>query len=158
MKGVSGGLAGLLSYALLLPVRGPWRQVIAALLIGAACGWFAGRRFGAATGAVSAAAGWIAGTLLFGLWADVGLGAWTVCGLSLGLAFGIASRSPWRAVVGAVAGFLGGAIAEIARYAGVFFEPLRLTDVDLLVLVCAGLAFSGVTALAFHPRGSSHAA
>ena len=82
---------------------------------------------------------------------EAGIGAWLLAGALFGLVAGCRRRLWTRAVAGLALGFLGGALAEFFRFATVLFEPLRGADMQLLLLVCAGVALNAVLALIAAP-------
>jgi hypothetical protein len=152
-----GALAGALSYGIVVRIHSPWSEVIAALVIGAVPGVVSHSLRRSLIDSVVCAGGWLLGSLVFGVWMDAGVGAWLFAGALFGLLAGVRRRLWTRVVAGLVLGCLGGALAEFSRYATVLFEPLRGADMQLLLLVCAGVALSGTSALVTEParRGAS---
>jgi uncharacterized membrane protein YjjP (DUF1212 family) len=75
-KLVLGLLAGAMSYAVLFWLHGPWKEIVAATLIGSVVGIvdLSPRRI--LVGSAACAIGWLLGSILFGVWLELGLGAW----------------------------------------------------------------------------------
>jgi len=146
-----GALAGAVSYSIVARLQSPWSEVIAALLIGAVPGVASRSVRRALVDSAVCAGGWVLGCFIFAVWMDAGIGAWLFAGALSGLAAGCRHRLWIRAIAGLVLGFLGGALAELSRFATVFFEPLRGADMQLLLLVCAGAALTGALALIAAP-------
>jgi hypothetical protein len=133
---ILGALAGVLSYLIVAPLLSPWAEVMGALLIGCVPGLADRSLRRAGIGAIFCAGGWLAGSLVFGVWMDIGVGAWLFAGLFLGAVTGWFSSSWARAAIGMVLGLLGGAIGEMSRYATVLVEQLRSVDMQLILLLC----------------------
>ena len=145
------GLAvGALSYGLLLWLHGPWQEIIAAALIGSVVGIADLSLTRVLVGGIASAAGWLLGSLLFGVWIELGVGAWLIAGAFLGAAFG-AYRRWWMAIPAMLLGLVAGLLAELSRYLTVFVSPLRGLDMQLLLLVSAGLFLNMVAALMAPP-------
>ncbi len=117
---ILGALAGVLSYLIVAPFHSPWSEVVGALLIGMAPGLVDRSLHRVAIGAIACAGGWLAGSMLFGVWMDVGIGAWLFAGIFLGAAAGWFSGLWARVAIGMLLRLLGGAIGEVSRYATVF--------------------------------------
>jgi hypothetical protein len=148
-----GALVGLAAYGLVLPLHSPWEEAVAAALLGGVSPSLDGSLRRVWLGVGSCLAGWLAGTVVFGLWLDIGIGAWIVAGAFLGAAAGAFDGLSWRVVPGLVLGTVAGALAEASRFLPVFFEPLRGVDMQQLLLVGAGLLLACATACVA-PRGS----
>jgi hypothetical protein len=145
-----GLAAGAASYVLLLCLRGPWEESIAAFLIGSATGVADRSPARALVGSTACTTGWVLGTILFGAWIELGVGAWLVAGALLAAAFG-AYRAWWMAIPATLAGLLAGLLAEASRYLTVLFSPLRGLDMQLLLLLSAGGLLNFVAALVAPP-------
>jgi hypothetical protein len=145
-----GPAAGAFSYVLLLWLHGPWEEAVAAALIGSVVGIadLSLRRI--LVGCIACTVGWLLGSILFGVWIELGMGAWLVAGAFLGAAFG-AFRKWWVAILAFVSGLMAGLLAEISRYLTVFATPLRGLDMQLLMLLSAGLFLNVVAAVAAPP-------
>jgi hypothetical protein len=145
-----GVTLGALSYVLLLWLHGPWQEVLAAALIGSVVGIADLSPMRILVGSVACTGGWLLGSILFGVWIELGMGAWLVAGAFLGAAFG-AFRRWWVAILAFGSGLMAGLLAEISRYLTVFAPPLRGLDMQLLLLLSAGLFLNVVAALAAPP-------
>lgn len=71
-----GLAAGALSYVLLLWLHGPWEEIVAAALIGSVVGIADLSPTCILVGSTACAAGWLLGSILFGVWIELGVGAW----------------------------------------------------------------------------------
>jgi hypothetical protein len=147
-----GLIAGLFAYIVLLFINNPWEEVIPALLFGSVPGFVDRKRNTIFIGAFSASMGWLAGTFIFGIWLEIGLGAWVISGATLGLTSGFFGGSFPRALFGFLLGALAGLLAETSRYLTVFFEGLRLMDMQLILLVMAGILLPFAAALVTKPQ------
>lgn len=145
-----GAAAGAVSYAALLWLHGPWEEAFAAALIGAAAGAAEKSAFRIALAAAACSAGWLAATFVFSVWIELGIGSWLGAGACLG--FALAARRGWQAASGAaLTGLLAGTAAEALRFLPIFVEGLRGVDMQLLLLVSAGLLLNAAAAV-FAPR------
>jgi hypothetical protein len=140
-----GTAAGIFSYAIVSCFQDPWSEVIGALLIGSVPGIVDRLPQRALIGSLACGGGWLAGSLVFGVWMDLGIGAWLLAGAAFGAVAGVLGGSAMRVVAGALLGLLGGAISESARYVTVLAQSLRAVDMQLILLLCAGV-FLGTTA------------
>jgi hypothetical protein len=139
---VTAGLAGnLCCYVVLVLVDAPWLEVGAAFLTGLSCGLLWRRPTGCFLAAAATTLGWLLGTVMFGLAIDLGVGAWLPAGALLGCVAGAHAGSWWRGAVGLIVGIVVGGIVEASRWLTVLMPPLRLVDMQLLLLVFAGLLF-----------------
>ena len=143
---LAGALAGIVSYWTIAPLQSPWSEVIGALLVGLVPGLAKRSLPSAATGSVACAAGWLTGALLFGIWMDLGIGAWLLAGAFLGAA-GTFRSSGVRVALGAALGLLGGAVGEASRYATVLVERFRSVDMQLILLLSVGMLLNAAVAL-----------
>ncbi len=151
------GLAtGAFSYVLLLWLHGPWEEIIGAALIGSVVGIADLSSTRILVGSIACAAGWLLGSILFGVWIELGAGAWLVAGAFLGAAFG-ALRRWWVAIPAMLFGLVAGLLAEVSRYLTVFVTSLRGLDMQLLLLLSAGLFLNIVAALTAPPFRRGHA-
>ena len=141
-----GLVAGALSYVLLLWLHGPWEEVVAAVLIGSVVGISDLSLARILVGSIACATGWLLGSVLFGVWIELGLGAWLVAGAFLGAAFG-AYRRWWMVIPAMLLGLVAGLLAEVSRYLTVLITALRGVDMQLLLLLSAGLLLNFVAAL-----------
>jgi hypothetical protein len=133
-----GGLAGFVSYFILLLSHSPWEEAIAAVLIGSAAGhafYDSHRMF---LGGLICVTGWLVGAMLFGVVSDLGIGAWIPAGAALGAGAGVVARSLSRVILGLSLGLAAGVLAELTRFATVMFSSLRGVDMQLLLLLSAG--------------------
>ena len=146
-----GAAAGVLGYAVVSCFQNPWSEVIGALLVGSVPGIVDRLPQRALIGSLACGGGWLAGSLAFGVWMDLGIGAWLLAGAALGAVAGMFGGSAMRVVGGALLGLLGGAISEISRYATVLVPPLRAADMQLLLLLGAGVLLGGTAALVAWP-------
>jgi hypothetical protein len=151
-----GLVAGAASYVLLLWLHGRWEEIVAATLIGSVVGIadLSGARILA--GSAACTTGWLLGSMIFGVWTGLGVGAWLVAGAFLGAAFG-ACRKWWMAIPAMLLGLVAGLLAEASRYLTVFVTPLRGFDMQLLLLLSAGLLLNLVAALMAPPFRRAHA-
>ena len=149
-----GAVAGAVSYLVLLPLHGPWEEIVAAVLIGSVLGIskLSYRRI--LVGSVACSAGWLVGSILFGVWIELGIGAWVLAGAFLGAAFG-ASRTWWAVIPGMLLGAVSGVVAEVSRYLTLLLTSLRGVDMQLLLLLSAGVFLPSVAALMALPRGKA---
>jgi hypothetical protein len=145
-----GLAAGAFSYVLLLWLHGPWEEIIAATLIGSVVGIADLSPARIVVGSTACVTGWLLGSILFGVWMELGVGAWLVAGAFLGAAFG-AYRRWWIAIPAMLLGLVAGLIAELSRYLTVLVTPLRGLDMQLLLLLSAGLFLNIVAALMAPP-------
>lgn len=155
-KLVVGLAAGALSYVLLLWLHGPWEEIVAAALIGSVVGIADLSPMRILVGSIACAAGWLLGSILFGVWIELGVGAWLVAGAFLAAAFE-ASRRWWMAIPAMLLGLVAGLLAEVSRYLTVLVPPLRGVDMQLLLLLSAGLFLNIVAALMGPPFRRSNA-
>jgi len=130
--------AGVVSYILLLWLHGPWEEIVAAALIGSVVGIADRSPQRVLVGSIACAAGWLLCSVLFGIWTELGVGAWMGAGALLGAAFG-AYRAWWMTIPAMLLGLVAGLVAEASRYLTVFLSPLRGFDMQLLLLLSAGL-------------------
>jgi hypothetical protein len=149
-KLVLGLAAGAISYVLLFWLHGPWEEIIAAALIGSVVGIADLSPARILVGSVASSAGWLLGSVLFSVWIEVGVGAWLIAGASLGAAFG-ACRRWWMAIPAMLLGLVAGLVAEASRYLTILVTPLRGLDMQLLLLMSAGLLLNFVAALMAPP-------
>lgn len=133
-----GGLAGLVSYLILLLSQSPWEEAIAAILIGLAAGTTFCNSRKMFWGSLVCITGWLAGAILFGVVSDLGIGAWIVAGAALGVTAGLETRSLWRGILGLFLGAAAGILAELTRFTTLVSSSLRGVDMQLLVLLSAG--------------------
>jgi hypothetical protein len=145
-----GLVAGGLSYVLLLWLHGPWEEIVAAALIGSVVGIADLSATRILVGSIACSMGWLLGSILFGVWIELGLGAWLVAGAFLGAAFG-ACRRWWMALPAMLLGLVAGLVAEASRYLTVFMTTLRGVDMQLLLLLSAGLFLNAVATLMAPP-------
>jgi len=145
-----GIAAGVFSYVLLRWLHGPWEEVVAAALIGSVVGIADRSLRYTLVGCIACAGGWLLGSILFGVWIELGVGAWMVAGAFLGAAFG-ALRKWWIAIPATLLGLVGGVLAEVSRYLTVLVTPFRSVDMQLLLLLSAGLLLNAVAALVAPP-------
>ncbi len=145
-----GLVAGALSYVLLLWLHGPWEEIVAAALIGSVVGIADLSRTRILVGGIACATGWLLGSVLFGVWIELGVGAWLVAGGFLGAAFG-AYRRWWMAIPAMLLGVVAGLLAEASRYLTVLVTSLRGLDMQLLLRLSAGLFLNIVAALMAPP-------
>ncbi|MDH7513483.1 MAG: DUF362 domain-containing protein [Clostridiales bacterium] len=134
-----GAMTGLLAYFVLLLIRSPVEEIIAAFFIGLIPEIVERKDFLIFIYALSCSAGWIAGLLFFGMYLELGLGAWIMAGACLGFTSGIVHGSFLRGTAGLLLGVLAGLLAEASRYATILSHGLRLLDMQLIVLVAAGI-------------------
>lgn len=141
-----GTAVGALAYLVLLPMHGPWEGMVAAALVGSVVGIadLSVRRI--LVGSIACSVGWLIGSILFGVWIELGIGAWVLAGAFLGAAFGVA-RKWWTAIAGIFLGSIAGAVIEVSRYLTVLLPPLRGADMQLLLLLSAGMFLNLVGAL-----------
>ena len=144
---LAGALAGILSYAVIAPLHSSWWEIVGALLIGLVPGLVQRSARRALLGSAACAAGWLLGAVAFGIWMDLGMGAWLLAGAFLGAAAGVFSFSVPRAIAGAALGLLAGLLGEISRYATLAVHGLRTADMQLLLLVSAGVLLNAAAAL-----------
>lgn len=83
---------------------------------------------------------------------DLGVGAWLFAGAALGFAASQTSPRHLRPWIGLAVGLVAGALAEAARYVAVVVESWHGVDMQLLLLLAAGLLLGAATAL-MAPRG-----
>ena len=145
-----GLLAGGLSYVLLLWLHGPWEEIVAAVLVGSVVGVADLSPIRILMGSAACALGWFLGSMIFGVWMELGVGAWLIAGAFLGAAFG-ASRGWGTAISAMLLGLIAGLFAEASRFLTVLVAPLRSLDMQLLLLLSAGLLLNLVVALAAPP-------
>ncbi|HXY49757.1 MAG TPA: hypothetical protein VEI01_09935 [Terriglobales bacterium] len=151
-----GLVAGAVSYLLLLWLHGPWEEIVAATLIGSVVGIADLSAARILVGSTACAVGWLLGSMLFGVWIELGVGAWLVAGAFLGAAFG-AYRRWWMTILAALLGLLAGLLAEASRYLPLLVSALRGLDMQLLLLLSAGLLLNLVAALIAPPCRRAHA-
>lgn len=145
-----GVVAGTISYVALLSLHGPWEEVVAAALIGSVVGIADLSPTRILVGSIACATGWLLGSVLFGVWIELGVGAWLVAGAFLGAAFGT-YRKWWMVIPAMLFGLGAGLLAEVSRYLTVLVTPLRGFDMQLLLLLSAGLLLNVVAALMAPP-------
>ncbi len=152
-NGLLGAVAGAASYFLLLCLLDPWEELLAAVLIGAVVGITdrSGKRL--LIGSIACATGWLVGSLLFNFWIELGIGAWIVAGALLSASFALYRRW-WVIFPALVLGSLAGLLAELARFLTVFLASLRGLDMQLLLLLAAGLLLNVVAGLFAPPLGT----
>ncbi len=143
---LAGVVAGNIAYAVLLRTNSPWEGVLAAVLIGVTPGLVPLRRGLVAVASLASGGGWILGAALVGLAVDLGAGAWIFAGGFLGFAVGVRT-SVGRAVLGLTLGLAAGIVVEISRYLTVLIDGFRYLDMQLLVLLTAGLVLPLVASL-----------
>jgi len=154
-KAMLGVMAGLASYLLLLWLHNPWDEILAAASIGSVIGVADGSGKRALTGSIACAAGWLLGSLLFNFWIELGTGAWIVAGAFL--AASSAQKRKWWVIVPALLlGSIAGLLAELARYLTLLSPRLRGFDMELLLLLAAGLLLNVVAAVFAPPLGAVH--
>jgi hypothetical protein len=146
-----GLVAGVVSYVLMLWLHGPWEEIIAATLIGSVVGIADLSPARIVVGSTACATGWLLGSMLFGVWMELGVGAWLIAGAFLGAAFGAYRRRWWMVIPAMLLGLVAGLIAESSRYLTVLVTPLRGFDMQLLLLLSAGLLLNMVAALIAPP-------
>jgi hypothetical protein len=149
-KLVLGLVAGAISYVFVFWLHGPWGEIVAAVLIGSVVGIADRSPARVLVGSTACAAGWLLGSFLFGVWIELGVGAWLIAGAFLGAAFG-AERRWWMAIPAMLPGLVAGLVAEASRYLTVFVTALRGLDMQLLLLLSAGLLLNFVAALMAPP-------
>ena len=145
-----GLMAGAVSYVVLTGLHGPWEEVIAAILIGSVVGIADLSPTRILVGGTACATGWLVGSLLFGVWMELGVGAWLFAGGFLAAGFG-AYRRWWIAIPAMLLGLVAGLFAEGSRYITIFVTPLRGADMQLLLLLSAGLLLNFVAAVMAPP-------
>jgi hypothetical protein len=150
-KALAGGAAGLASYLLLLPIHSPWEEALAASLIGGAPGLVDGAPRRSWLGGCACLTGWLMGSLLFGLRLELGIGAWILAGGFLAATASAFDGPTWRMVPALLAGALAGLAAEASRYLTLVSVAVRDVDMQLLVLIVAGLLLPAVAAVAAPP-------
>jgi hypothetical protein len=111
---------------------------VAAVLIGSVVGISDLSPARILVGSIACATGWLLGSVLFGVWIELGLGAWLVAGAFLGAAFG-AYRRWWMVIPAMLLGLVAGLLAEVSRYLTVLMTALRGVDMQFLLLLSAGL-------------------
>lgn len=146
-----GAVAGFISYIILIFIRSPWEEILPALLLGSVPGLVDKRTSSILVGSSAAAIGWLAGAFLFGIVLELGLGAWLIAGAFLGLAFGLISHSFLRTVAGFFLGLTAGLFVEASRYISLFSEALRPVDMQLIILMMAGILLPLAAGLASKP-------
>jgi len=146
-KALAGGVAGLASYLLLLPIHSPWEEALAASLIGGAPGLVDGEPRRSWRGGCACLTGWLMGSLLFGLRLELGIGAWILAGGLLAAMTAAFDGPTWRMVPALLLGALAGLAAEASRYLTLVSAAMRDVDMQLLVLTLAGLTLGAVAAL-----------
>jgi len=151
-----GLAAGVFSYILLLWLHGPWEEIVAAALIGSVVGIVDGSPKRTLVGSIACAAGWLLGSVVFGFWIELGVGAWVFAGAFLGGACG-AFRRWWTTIPAMLLGLAAGLLAEMSRYLTVLVPSLRSLDMQLLLLLCAGLFLNTVAALVSPPLRGAYA-
>jgi hypothetical protein len=140
----------------LLWLHGPWQEIVAAALIGSVVGVVDRCPRRILIGSTMCVAGWLAGTLIFGLWIELGIGAWLGAGAFLAGAFAF-HRRRWLFFPALLLGILAGSVAEFSRFLTVLATPLRSFDMQLLLLLSAGLFLNLVAGLLAPPLGRTHA-
>ncbi len=142
-----GAMTGLFSYLVLLIIRSPVEEIIAAFFIGLVPGIIDRQGFLTFLYALACAAGWMAGLLFFGIFLELGLGAWIMAGASLGFICGFTHGSFLRGTAGFLCGALAGLLAEASRYVTILSQDLRLLDMQLILLLMAGTLLPLATAI-----------
>ena len=145
-----GLVAGAISYALLFWSHGPWQEIVAAALVGSVVGVVDRCPRRILVGSAACVTGWLVGTLLFGLWIELGIGAWLGAGAFLAGALAFYRRR-WLILPGMLLGVLAGSVAESSRFLTVLATPLRNFDMQLLLLLSAGLFLNLVAGLLAPP-------
>jgi hypothetical protein len=153
---ILGLVAGVGSYVLLVFLHGPWEEMVAAALIGSVVGIADLSPTRILIGSIACATGWLLGSVLFGVWIELGVGSWLVAGAFLGAAFG-AYRRWWMVIPAMLLGFVAGLLAEVSRYLTVLVTSLRGLDMQLLLLLSAGVFLNLVAALMAPPSGELNA-
>jgi len=151
-----GFVAGAISYVLMLWLHGPWEEIIAATLIGSVVGIADLSPARIVMGSTACATGWLVGSMLFGVWMELGVGAWLVAGAFVGVAFG-ACRRWWIAIPAMFLGLAAGLLAEASRYLTVLVAALRGIDMQFLLLLSSGLLLNVVAALMAPPHRRAYA-
>lgn len=145
-KTIAGGMTGLIVFFPLLALQTDWEDVIAAAAIGAVAGLVDRSPRTVWLCALACASGWLVGSAVFGIWIEMGAGAWILAGAFLGAASGFLGGSAWRAGLGFLLGLVAGLVAEVSRYLTLLAEPLRTWDMHFILLVMAGLLLNLVAA------------
>jgi hypothetical protein len=146
-----GAVMGLLTYIILLFINNSWEEVIATLLIGSVWGVAQRKKEAILIGALSLSIGWLAGTWLFGIFLGLGLGAWILAGASLGLIVGLYNGSFRRGLAGLLLGAVAGLIVEASRYITLISGRFRVIDMQLILLLTAGILLPSLAALVSKP-------
>ena len=146
-----GLLAGLFCYLALVPFETPWAEALAAGVIGAAAGAAARHPKTALAGAAACGLGWAVGAFVFSSVVQLGIGMWLPAGACLGGVGGLLRGSWRRLLAGLGLGLVAGLGAELARFLPVLVEPLRAFDMQLMVLLLAGLLLPVAAALVTGP-------
>jgi hypothetical protein len=137
-----GGCAGALAYLVVMPLHSPLEEAVAAALIGCVPALVRRSPHLASLGAAACVSGWAAGTIVFGSWIELGIGAWSIAGASLGLTCGLQRGSYLSSAVGLGGGLIAGLAAELSRYLTVAIPSIRLWDMQLILLVTSGALVS----------------
>ena len=151
-----GFVSGMISYLLLLMLHGPWEEILAAILIGSVVGVVDLSPNRILMGSAACALGWWLGSMLFGVWIELGVGAWLIAVAFSGAVFG-AGRRWWMAFPAPLLGLVAGLLAEASRFLTVLVTPLRGLDMQLLLLLSAGLLLNLAAALVAPPIRRAHA-
>lgn len=146
-----GAVAGIIAYLILAFIHSPWEESLAALFIGPVTGFVEKKKNFALIGLFSCVLGWFMGMYFVGILFEIGLGAWAFAGAALGLASGLASSSLFRSLSGFILGLFAGLIAEASRYFFVFGAGIKAIDMQLLVLLTAGILLPLVGVLVYKP-------
>lgn len=96
------------------------------------------------------------GLNVFGFRIELGVGAWVFAGAFPGGACG-AFRRWWITIPAMLLGLVAGLLAEMSRYLTVLVPSLRGFDMQLLLLLCAGLFLNTVAALVSPPIRRAYA-
>jgi len=144
-KALAGGVVGLASYLLLLPIHSPWEEALAASLIGGAPGLVDGAPRRSWLGGCACLTGWLMGSLLFGH--RLGIGAWILAGGLLAAVTAAFDGPTWRMVPALLLGAFAGLAAEASRYLTLVSTAMRDVDMQLLVLTLGGFTLGAVAAL-----------
>lgn len=145
-------MVGLLVYFALLLIRSPMEEILAAFFIGFVPGVIDRKGSLAFIYALSCSAGWTAGVLFFGIFLELGLGAWIMAGAFLGFIYGFVHDSFLRGTAGFLLVALARLLAEASRYITILSQDLRLLDMQLILLVMSGILFPFTTAVVSKSR------
>ena len=146
-----GAAAGIIAYLILTFIHNPWEESLAALFIGPIIGIVEKKKSFVLIGLFSCVLGWFVGTYFVGVLFEIGLGAWAFAGAALGLASGLAGSSFFRSLSGFILGFFAGLVAEASRYLFVLGLGIKAIDMQLLVLLVAGILLPLAGVLVYKP-------